>query len=517
MIVEINKILITFKMKEKLFKSGLCVLLLVFVWACDDYNRTGVEESVYVNKSSLALFVGEQIQLTASPTASATYIWTSEDPTVAKVTNGLVEAVGEGVTNIVASDGIAQKKVAVTVSTKILLTGIKMSADRLEMSPNDNTSILVTLIPDNANDVPGNTSWTSENGSVAVVDAGGKITAIAQGVTNIVYRMGNIVKTIVVDVSTTRPFKGPHVLSTTASCIINTVDFDLGGEGNAFHDADSGDNSGQGGNYRRQGDDTQSDAVDIEGFGQNVGWTGSGEWLLYSVEVQNEGEYLVDVQTSVPGTGSFHLEVDGVNVTKTVDVPNTDGWGNFEWNPSPGIVINLTAGKHKIKYYFEGGHNIRALRFTSMTAQQNNIISYLDVQLGGWDSNFGSALDADTGSIYGSSQLGDVGSIIDIFFDHAELASRDLDAIDFYPESYNGARFPETGTKFATTNISSSGFNGITNDELFSPTLGMVSSINIKEGDVIFFQTKSGRKGLLRVKSLTDPTGDLTVDLKVQK
>ncbi len=504
-------------MKEKLYRSGLCVLILISVWACDDYNRTGVEESVYVNKSSLALFVGEQIQLTASPTDNVTYIWTSEDPTVAKVSNGLVEAVGEGVTNIVASDGIAQKKVAVTVSTKIPLTGIKLSEDKLEMSPNDNTSIQVTLIPDNANDVPNTTSWTSENSSVAVVDAGGKITAIAQGVTNIIYRMGNIVKTIVVDVSTTRPFKGPHILSATASSIINAADFDLGGEGNAFHDNDPGDNSGQGGNYRRQGGDTQSEAVDIEGFGQNVGWTGSGEWLLYSVDVQDEGEYLVDVQTSVPGAGSFHLEVDGVNVTNTVEVPNTGGWGNFEWNPSPGIVMNLTAGKHKIKYYFEGGHNFRAIRFTSMSAQQNDIISYLGIQLGGWDSNYGSALDADTGSAYGSSQLGEVGAIIDIFFDHAELASHDLDAVDFYPESYNGARFPETGTKFSTTNITSSGFDGITNDELFSSTLGTVSSINIKEGDVIFFQTKSGRKGLLKVKSMTDPTGDLVVDLKVQK
>jgi len=351
-------------MKKKLFKSGLCALLLVSVWACDDYNRTGVDESVYVNKSSLTLFVGEQIQLTASPTVNATYIWSSEDPTVANVSNGLVEAVGEGVTNIVASDRIAQTKVAVTVITKIPLTGIQLSKNRLEMSPNQSTSVQIIYIPDYANDIPKTTSWISENTSVAVVDAGGKISAIAQGVTNIVYRIGDIVKTIVVDVSTTRPFNGPHILSATAPCTISAADFDLGGEGNAFHDNDTGDNSGQSGNYRKQGGDTQGGAVDVEGFGLNVGWTGAGEWLLYSVEVQDNGKYLVEVQTSVPGSGSFHLEVDGVNVTNTVSVPNTNGWGNFIWNPSPGIAMNLTAGKHKIKFYFEGGLNFRAIRFT---------------------------------------------------------------------------------------------------------------------------------------------------------
>ncbi len=349
-------------MTKKLMKYGLWILLPGFLWGCDDYSRTGVEENIYVNKSSFSMFVGDQVQLTASPT-EATYNWTSEDPTVAKVNNGLIEAVGEGATNIVASNGIAQTKVSVNVIIRIPLTDVKLSEDAIEMSPGDNKNVLVTLIPDNANDVPV-ASWSSENTDVAVVSEGGEITAVSEGVTNIVYHIGDFEKTITVDVSTTRPFNGPHIISVNEPCEIMAADFDLGGEGNAFHDADPGDNSGQGGNYRRQGGDTQSDAVDVEGFGQNVGWTGFGEWLLYSVDVQTEGEYLVDVQTAVPGSGSFHLEVDGENVTNTINVPDTGGWGNFVWNPSPEMTMNLTAGKHKIKYYFEGGHNLRALRFT---------------------------------------------------------------------------------------------------------------------------------------------------------
>ena len=39
----------------------------------------------------------------------------------------------------------------------------------------------------------------------------------------------------------------------------------------------------------------------------------------------------------------------------------------------------------------------------------------------------------------------------------------------------------------------------------------------IQPDDVVFFQTKSGRKGLLKVISISSPTGDLMVSLKVQK
>lgn len=349
-------------MKEKRVKSILLILLLGLIWGCDEYNRTGVEESIFVDKSSLSMFVGDQFQLTASPTES-TFNWTSEDPNVASVKNGLVEAVGEGSTNIIATDGIAETRVSVNVIIRIPLTDVVLSEDTLELSPGDIKNILTTLVPDNANDVP-EASWSSENTDVAIVSAGGEITAIAEGETHVVYSIGEFSRNVLVYVSTTRPFKGPHVLSAAAPCVINAADFDLGGEGNAFHDADSGDNSGQGGNYRRQNGDTQSDAVDIEGFGANVGWTGGGEWLLYTVDVQDGGQYLAEVQTGVPGSGSFHLEVDGVNVTGTINVPNTGGWGTFVWNPSPGMPIDLTAGKHKIKYYFEGGHNLRALRFT---------------------------------------------------------------------------------------------------------------------------------------------------------
>lgn len=354
-------------MKTKFLKYSLCFLLISYGAGCDDYKQKVIEENIYVNRAELSLFVGETIQLTASPTdGTYQYSWSSEDPTVASVSsNGLVEVVGEGFTNIVVRGGELSTKVPLTAVIRIPLENVVVSEPLLELLPGNKKTVLISFIPENANDIPAY-SWSSENPDVATVSEGGEITAIDEGVTNIVYRIGEIEKKIVVDIAYTRPFNGPHILSGATPYELPAANFDLGGEGSAFHDSDATDSSGQNGNYRVSNGDNNSTAVDIEGFGLNVGWTSPGEWLLYTVEILDEGDYLVEAQVAVPGTGSFHIEVDGVNVTGTIGVPDTGGWGSFTWvsTPEDKLTLTLTEGRHKIKYYFEGGHNFRSLKFT---------------------------------------------------------------------------------------------------------------------------------------------------------
>jgi Carbohydrate binding module (family 6)./Bacterial Ig-like domain (group 2). len=333
---------------------------------CDDYGQKEIEENIYVNRSELSLFVGETVQLTASPTDGIyQYAWSSEDPAVATVSsNGLVEVIGEGFTNIVVSSGDLSTKVPLTAVIRIPLENVAISEPLLELLPGNKKIVLISFIPENANDIPAY-SWSSENTGVATVSEGGEITAVDEGVTNIVYRIGDIEKKIVVDIAYSRPFKGPHILSVAAPYELPAANFDLGGEGYAFHDNEAGNNTGND-NYRQNNGDTQSTPVEIEGDGANIGYTNPGEWLLYTVEVVDEGDYLVEAQVAVPGTGSFHIEVDGVNVTGTIGVPDTGGWGNYTWvsTPEDKLTLNLTEGRHKIKYYFEGGHNFRSLKFT---------------------------------------------------------------------------------------------------------------------------------------------------------
>lgn len=74
------------------------------------------ENMVYVNQSSLDLYLGDTQQLTASPTEN-TFEWISDDPSIATVDkNGFVEATGVGFTQITVKQGEWVKQIDVKVS-----------------------------------------------------------------------------------------------------------------------------------------------------------------------------------------------------------------------------------------------------------------------------------------------------------------------------------------------------------------------------------------------------------------
>lgn len=354
--------------KKTIVKYSLSLFLLVsLLTSCDAYERTEVLKSFFVDRQSLSLFVDQEIQLKASPTDGAyQYKWTSEDETVATVTNdGKVKAVGEGNTNIIVAANDITIEIPLTAVVRIPLEDVHLNVASFSGTPGEEKIVMMTYVPENANDIPAY-SWASEDKSVALVNPNGKISLIKEGETNIVFRLGEKEIKIPVDVAYTRPFKGPHVLSANAPYELLAANFDFGGEGYAFHDNDEVSHTGN--TYRSDNGDPNGYAVEIEGDGSNVGYTDPGEWLLYTVEVVDEGNYLVEAQVATPGYGSFHIEVDEVDVTGTIEVTPTGGWGSFEWVSSPedDLTLNLTKGKHKIKYYFEGGHNFKSLKFTKI-------------------------------------------------------------------------------------------------------------------------------------------------------
>jgi len=114
-------------------------------------------------------------------------------------------------------------------------------------------------------------------------------------------------------------------------------------EGTGYHDSDATNNGGQ---YR-------NDGVDIEvctdtGGGYNVGWTVAGEWLSYSINVTQAGSYNIGIRVASNGAGgTFHLEIDGVNVSGTMTIPNTGGWQI--WQTLNVNNINLATGNKTLK------------------------------------------------------------------------------------------------------------------------------------------------------------------------
>jgi hypothetical protein len=130
---------------------------------------------------------------------------------------------------------------------------------------------------------------------------------------------------------------------------IEAENFDNGGRGVAYADADTGN---RGGVYRIGADvDVDVELAD-DGGGYNVGWIRAGEWLEYTVNVAATGTYNLDVRVASgnPG-GTFHVEVDAQNVTGAMNLFSTGGWSNWQTISKTGV--SLTAGTHVVRLSFD--------------------------------------------------------------------------------------------------------------------------------------------------------------------
>ena len=121
---------------------------------------------------------------------------------------------------------------------------------------------------------------------------------------------------------------------------IEFENYDVGGEGVAYHDLTPGNS---GGVYRSDGVDlsTTTDA----GGGYVVGSTEPGEYLKYTVNVASSTTYTLGIRVASGNSGgTFHVNVDGVNATGSIKLGNTGGWQTFTTINVPNISI--PAGKH---------------------------------------------------------------------------------------------------------------------------------------------------------------------------
>ncbi len=152
------------------------------------------------------------------------------------------------------------------------------------------------------------------------------------------------------------------------------------------------------------------------------------------------------------------------------------------------------------------------ITITSCKKDNENFIkldTYKGINLGGWDGLYGSGLDADNGVVYGYGSLKGATRYVDIFFDRSAFFSYDAD----------GDQMPDVGTRFASTDFSVAQFEEMTDDRrLISITpLTTADSLQFDINDIVLFQTRWGKRGLIKIISMTSPTGDLVCDLKVQE
>jgi len=161
---------------------------------------------------------------------------------------------------------------------------------------------------------------------------------------------------------TTTSGEGPY--GGTAVAIPGTVqaeNYDTGGSGVAYH---VNSVNGSANNYR-------SDGVDLEtttdtGGGYDIGWTASGQWFKYTVNVASAGSYTVNFRVAAPTsvTDGFHLaNSSGTNLSGNINVPGTGGWQ--DWT-TVSATVTLPAGVQTLTLNQDnGGWNINWFSFTS--------------------------------------------------------------------------------------------------------------------------------------------------------
>jgi hypothetical protein len=126
--------------------------------------------------------------------------------------------------------------------------------------------------------------------------------------------------------------------------IVQAQNFDEGGRGLAYYDTTAGNS---GGAYR-SGDVDLGPTTDAASGGYYVGWTRGGEWLTYTVNATQAKTYTVGVRVANVGNGAtFRLEIDGVDRTGPIAVPNTGGWD--AWRTIAVDGIPLPQGLHVIR------------------------------------------------------------------------------------------------------------------------------------------------------------------------
>jgi endoglucanase len=150
------------------------------------------------------------------------------------------------------------------------------------------------------------------------------------------------------------------------------TDYDMGYQNTTYSDTDY-QNIGSGTTTWNSGGAYRNDGVDIEACtdqvtnGYNVGWTNTGEWLEYTVDVAESNNYSVTVRyTGQSSIGKIHLEIDQIDVTGTINLPPTGGWQS--WSAQTMHGIPLEKGIHSLRLVEESaGFNLNYLDFNVST------------------------------------------------------------------------------------------------------------------------------------------------------
>ena len=194
---------------------------------------------INIVQSDVELDVGKTSELWAgiipSNATNKSVQWTSSDPSVVTVTDGVLVAKGEGTATITAKtvDGGFTASVSVTVKKasepqKVSVTAVSLNKSTLSLKVGESSTLRATISPSDATDK--GVIWTSNRTSVATVSSSGVVTGKAAGTAVITVRTNDGGKTSTCNVTvTSNPEPGGEINVSQISISPSSATLAVGG------------------------------------------------------------------------------------------------------------------------------------------------------------------------------------------------------------------------------------------------------------------------------------------------
>jgi hypothetical protein len=149
------------------------------------------------------------------------------------------------------------------------------------------------------------------------------------------------------------PYNGPH----NVPGIVEAEDFDEGGPDVAYYDNEPGYASGATPAYRTDTDvEVVPNNLSDPDKGYHVGYTNAGEWLNYTVNVTQAGQYDFIFTWADPRDGKLlTVEVDGSPIAIDYLLPVTQDFDTYT-TFTVADLVDLTEGEHVITVHLEHGN-----------------------------------------------------------------------------------------------------------------------------------------------------------------
>src|SRR3984957_14927375 len=148
---------------------------------------------------------------------------------------------------------------------------------------------------------------------------------------------------------------------------VQAANYDTGGQGVGYNVSSV---NGTADSYRSDGGDLEatSDTIDTSGAGagDDLGWTGGGQWTRYTVNAAGAGTYTVSLRVASPSgvTDGLHIaNLAGTNLSGNINVPDTGGWQ--DWTTVTADVTLPAGTQTLVVDQDNGGWNLHDLSFAA--------------------------------------------------------------------------------------------------------------------------------------------------------